>query len=130
MLGTCTGGRLEDFRVAAEVLKGKKIAKHVRMMVNPGSLEVYRGAVREGLVDILIDAGAVIGATGCGPCSGCHLGMMSAGETAISTSSRGFKGRMGSPDSSIYIASPATVAASAVAGEIVDPTRSGEGLSK
>lgn len=130
VLGTCTGGRLEDFRVAAEVLKGKKIAKHVRMMVNPGSLEVYRGAVREGLIDILIDAGAVIGAPGCGPCSGCHLGMMSSGETAISTSSRGFKGRMGSPDSSIYIASPATVAASAVAGEIVDPTRSGKGISK
>lgn len=123
VLGTCTGGRLEDFRAAAAVLKGRKIARHVRMVVNPGSLDVYREAVREGLIDILVDAGAIIGTPGCGPCGGCQLGMLASGEVAISTSSRNFKGRMGSPSSELYIASPATVAASAVAGTIVDPRR-------
>lgn len=120
VLGTCTGGRIEDFREAAAVLRGRKIAHNVRMVVNPGSTEVYRQAEREGLIDVLIDAGAVIGTPGCGPCGGCQLGMMSAGEVAISSSSRNFRGRMGSPDSSIYVASPATVAASAVAGSITD----------
>lgn len=123
VLGTCTGGRIEDFRAAAHVLMGKRIASHVRMVVNPGSLDVYRQAMHEGLIDTLVDAGAVIGTPGCGPCGGCQLGMMGSGEVAISTSSRNFKGRMGSPASSIFVASAATVAASAVAGSIVDPRR-------
>jgi 3-isopropylmalate/(R)-2-methylmalate dehydratase large subunit len=123
VLGTCTGGRLEDFRVAAKILKGRRVAPHVRLVVNPGSVEVYRRALREGLIDILVEAGAIMGTPGCGPCGGCQLGMLAAGEVAISTSSRNFRGRMGSPDSQIYVASPATVAASAVAGYIVDPRR-------
>jgi len=123
VLGTCTGGRIEDFRNAAAVLRGKRIAPHVRMVVNPGSLEVYRKALQEGLIDVLVDAGAVIGTPGCGPCGGCQLGMLAAGEIAVSTSSRNFRGRMGSPDSEIYVASPATVAASAVAGVIIDPRK-------
>jgi len=122
VLGTCTNGRLDDFRAAARVLKGKRIAKHVRMVANPGSVEVYQEAAREGLIDILIEAGVVIGTIGCGPCAGCQLGMLGSGEVAISSSSRNFKGRMGSPDSSIFIASPATVAASAIAGRIVSPS--------
>jgi 3-isopropylmalate/(R)-2-methylmalate dehydratase large subunit len=123
VLGTCTNGRIEDFRAAAAMLKGKKVAKHVRMVVNPGSLDVYRQAMREGLIDILIDAGAVIGTPGCGPCGGCQLGMLAPGEVAISSSSRNFKGRMGSPESGLYVASAATVAASAVEGSIVDPSK-------
>lgn len=125
VLGTCTGGRIEDFRAAADVLRGKKIARHVRMVVNPGSLDVYRQANREGLIDVLVDAGAVIGTPGCGPCGGCQLGMLASGEVAISSSSRNFRGRMGSPESLLYVASPATVAASAAAGSIVEAERVG-----
>jgi 3-isopropylmalate dehydratase large subunit len=123
VLGTCTGGRLEDFRAAASVLKGRKISRSVRMVVNPGSLDVYRQAAHEGLIDVLVDAGAIIGTPGCGPCGGCQLGMLASGEVAISSSSRNFKGRMGSPTSQLYIASPATVAASAIEGSIADPRK-------
>lgn len=123
VLGTCSGGRLEDFRAAAAVLAGRRLARHVRMVVNPGSTEVYRSALREGLIDVLVDAGAVIGTPGCGPCGGCQLGMLAPGEVAISTSSRNFRGRMGSPESLIYVASAATVAASAATGRITDPRR-------
>jgi 3-isopropylmalate/(R)-2-methylmalate dehydratase large subunit len=121
VLGTCTNGRLDDFRAAAQLLKGRHIAGHVRLVVNPGSNETYKQAMKEGLIDILIDAGATVGMAGCGPCAGCHLGMLGSGEVAISSSSRNFRGRMGPHDSGIYIASPATVVASAVAGHIVDP---------
>src|SRR3546814_7389060 len=91
------------------------------MIVNPGSREVYRQAISEGLIDILVEAGASIGVTGCGPCAGCHQGMLGATENGITTSSRNFRGRMGSPEGNIYVASPATVAASAIAGKIVSP---------
>lgn len=121
VLGTCTGGRIEDFRVAAAVMKGKKLAPHARMIINPGSNDVYRQSMREGLIEIFIDAGAMIGTTGCGPCGGCQVGMMGAGENAITSSSRNFRGRMGSQDSNIYVASPASVAAAAIAGSIVHP---------
>jgi 3-isopropylmalate/(R)-2-methylmalate dehydratase large subunit len=121
IFGTCTGGRLSDFRIAAELMRGKKLAPHTRMMVNPGSREVYQQAMREGLIEVMVDAGATIGVPGCGPCSGCHQGMLGAGENAISTASRNFRGRNGSPDAEIYVASPATVAASAIAGRIVTP---------
>jgi 3-isopropylmalate/(R)-2-methylmalate dehydratase large subunit len=121
VLGTCTNGRIDDFRQAAQILKGRKIARHTRMVVNPGSLDVYREAMRAGYIDSLIDAGAVIGTPGCGPCGGCQLGMLGSGEVAISSSSRNFKGRMGSPDSDIYVGSAASVAASAVRGYIADP---------
>jgi 3-isopropylmalate dehydratase large subunit len=118
VLGTCTGGRLEDFRAAAAVLKGRKLHPDTRMIVNPGSTEIYLAAMKEGLIQTMVEAGADIGSTGCGPCSGCQLGMLAKGETSITSSSRNYLGRMGSPESSIYVASAATVAASAVAGQI------------
>ena len=121
VLGTCTGGRLEDFRAAAAVLKGKKLHPRTRMIVNPGSTEIYLAAMNEGIIQTLVEAGADIGSTGCGPCSGCQLGMLGSGEVSITSSSRNYLGRMGSPESNIYVASAATVAASAVAGEIAPP---------
>jgi 3-isopropylmalate dehydratase large subunit len=121
VLGTCTNGRLDDFRQAAEILAGRKVAPHTRMVVNPGSVEVYRKAAAAGYVETLIEAGAVIGTPGCGPCGGCQLGMLGTGENAISSSSRNFRGRMGSPDSNIYVGSAASIAASAVRGYITDP---------
>jgi 3-isopropylmalate/(R)-2-methylmalate dehydratase large subunit len=120
VLGTCTNGRIDDFRQAAEILKGRRVAEHTRLVVNPGSLEVYRAAMRAGYIDTLIDAGAIIGTPGCGPCGGCQLGMLGTGEVAISSSSRNFRGRMGSPESGIYVGSAASVAASAVRGYIAD----------
>jgi 3-isopropylmalate/(R)-2-methylmalate dehydratase large subunit len=121
VFGTCTGGRIEDFRVAAAIMKDKKLAPHTRMMVNPGSREVYMQAMREGLIDIMMQAGAQVGITGCGPCSGCHQGMLAPAENSITNASRNFRGRFGSPDANIYVASSATVAASAIAGCIVSP---------
>ena len=121
VFGTCTGGRIEDFRVAAAIMKGRKLAPHTRMMVNPGSREVYLQAMREGLIDIMMQAGAQVGITGCGPCSGCHQGMLAPAENSITNASRNFRGRFGSPLANIYVASSATVAASAIAGRIVSP---------
>lgn len=121
VLGTCTGGRITDFRIAAELLRGRRIAPDVRLMINPGSQEVFKQAMAEGLIEVLVDAGASIGVTGCGPCSGCHQGMLAPAENTITTSSRNFQGRMGSPDAGIYVASPATVAAAALTGRIVNP---------
>ena len=122
VFGTCTGGRIEDFRIAAAIMNGRKLASHTRMMVNPGSREVYMQAMREGLIDIMMQAGAQVGITGCGPCSGCHQGMLAPAENAITNASRNFRGRFGSPEANIYVASSATVAASAIAGCIVSPT--------
>lgn len=121
VFGTCTGGRIEDFRVAAAIMRGRTIAPNTRMMINPGSREVYQQAIREGLIEVMIEAGATIGVTGCGPCSGCHQGMLAPAENAITNASRNFKGRFGSPEGNIYVASSATVAASAIAGHIVPP---------
>ena len=118
-LGSCTNGRIEDLRAAAQIMKGKKIA--VRTVVIPASWIVYRQAMREGLLDIFLDAGCVICNPGCGPCMGNHEGILAPGEAAISTANRNFKGRMGDKDSFIYLASPMTVAASALKGEISDP---------
>src|SRR3546814_18056783 len=112
MLGTCTVCRIEYFRSVGAILKGKKLASHTRMIVNPGSREVYRQAISEGLIDILVEAGASIGVTGCGPCAGCHQGMLGATENGITTSSRNFRGRRGSPQVTLYVHSPAAVAAS------------------
>ena len=103
-------------------MKGRRLAPHTRMIVNPGSVSVYRQAVQEGLIDTLIEGGAVIGVPGCGPCAGFHQGMMGAGENGITTASRNFRGRMGSPDSGLFVASPATTVASAIAGRIVSPS--------
>ena len=121
LIGTCTNGRIEDLRSAAAVLAGRSVAERVRLLVFPASAKVYRQALEEGLVRTLLDAGAVWMNPGCGPCLGAHEGVLAQGEACISTANRNFRGRMGHPDSEIYLASPATVAASAVAGEIASP---------
>ena len=120
-LGSCTNGRLEDLRAAAAVLKGRHVAPGVRMIVTPASSQVFAAALREGIIDIMTTAGAIVTTPGCGACAGLHLGVLGDGEVCISSSSRNFRGRMGSPNAAIYLASPATVAASAVVGRITDP---------
>ncbi|MDD5431911.1 MAG: 3-isopropylmalate dehydratase large subunit [Candidatus Omnitrophica bacterium] len=120
-LGTCTNGRLSDLKVAAKILKGKRVASGVRLIIAPSSRDIYLDALKLGIVDTLIKAGAVIVAPGCGPCVGTHNGVPADGESVISTANRNFKGRMGNPNSFIYLASPATVAASALRGRITDP---------
>ena len=121
-LGSCTNGRLEDLRAAAMILKGKKIDRRVRMIITPASQEVYLQALREGYLEIFVEAGAIVSNPTCGACFGGHMGLLAPGEVCISTSNRNFVGRMGSPEAEIYLASPVTVAASALAGRIVDPT--------
>lgn len=120
-LGSCTNGRLEDLRVAAHILAGRHIARGVRMVVTPASSVILAAAMQEGLIQTMIAAGATITTPGCGACAGLHLGVLGDGEVCISSSSRNFQGRMGNTRASIYLASPATVAASAVAGFITDP---------
>jgi len=120
-LGSCTNARLEDLEVAARVLKGKKVHPDVRMLVSPSSQEVFGEALKAGYLETLLNAGALVEHSTCGPCYGGHLGVLGDGETCISSSNRNFQGRMGSPLSHVWLSSPATVAASAIAGEIVDP---------
>jgi len=121
LLGTCTNGRMEDLQIAARILKGKTIANGVRMLVLPASQEILLEALKEGVIDTLVRAGAMLLNPGCGPCLGAHQGVMAPGEATISTANRNFKGRMGSRDAEIYLGSPATVAASAITGVITDP---------
>jgi 3-isopropylmalate/(R)-2-methylmalate dehydratase large subunit len=120
-IGSCTNGRIEDLRVAAEILKGKLVKDGVRTLVIPASQEVYRQALNEGLIEIFTDAGALVCGSTCGPCLGGHIGLLAPGETCVSTSNRNFIGRMGSKEANVYLASPATVAASAITGRITDP---------
>ena len=120
-LGTCTNGRLEDIEVAARILKGKKIARNVRLIVSPASEEIYFTAFKKGYLQDLVKVGATICNPSCGPCIGRHEGVICEGETCISSQNRNFTGRMGDPKAEIILASPATVAASALAGKIVDP---------
>lgn len=120
-LGTCTNGRLEDIAAALTVLRGKHVARGTRLLVIPASSEVLQEATRRGWISDLLDAGAVIGVPGCGPCMGNHMGVPAIGEATISSANRNFRGRMGTRDSEIYLSSPAVVAASAVAGTIADP---------
>jgi len=121
LIGTCTNGRLEDLEAAASILRGRKVHPSVRVLVIPASWQVYREALASGALASLVDAGCVILNSGCGPCLGAHEGLLAAGETCLSTSNRNFRGRMGHRDSEIYLASPATAAAAAVAGVITDP---------
>ena len=121
VIGSCTNGRIEDMRIAAKVLKGRKIAKGVRCIVIPATQSIYLQAMREGLLEIFIEAGAVVSTPTCGPCLGGYMGILAAGERCISTTNRNFVGRMGHVDSEVYLASPAVAAASAVAGKIICP---------
>lgn len=120
-LGSCTNARLEDLEVAARILDGKKVHPDVRMLVSPSSQAVFGEALKAGYLETLLEAGALVEHSTCGPCYGGHLGVLGDGETCISSSNRNFQGRMGSPLADVWLASPATVAASAIAGEIVDP---------
>jgi 3-isopropylmalate/(R)-2-methylmalate dehydratase large subunit len=120
-IGTCTNGRIEDLAAAAEILRGRRIARGTRLLVIPASSQVLSDALARGYIQTFVDAGAAIGTPGCGPCMGNHLGIPAPGEVTISTANRNFRGRMGTRDSEIYLASPAVVAASAVAGVIADP---------
>ena len=123
VIGSCTNGRISDLRAAAEILKGRKIAKGVRCIIFPGTQKIWLQAMHEGLFDIFIEAGAVVSTPTCGPCLGGHMGILAAGEKAVSTTNRNFVGRMGHVDSEVYLASPAVAAASAVAGYIIDPEK-------
>jgi 3-isopropylmalate/(R)-2-methylmalate dehydratase large subunit len=123
-LGSCTNGRLEDLQIAATILKGKKVHQDTRMIVFPASREIYLEALHAGILETLIEAEAVVCNPGCGPCLGGHMGLLASGEKCIASSNRNFKGRQGSTESEVYLGSPATVAASAIAGRIVDPRKS------
>jgi 3-isopropylmalate/(R)-2-methylmalate dehydratase large subunit len=120
-IGSCTNGRLEDLQLAAELLKGRRIKSGVRLLVTPASQEVYLQALQRGLFEVFVNAGGCVCSPTCGACFGGHMGLLAADEVCISSSNRNFVGRMGSPEAEIYLASPATVAASALAGEIADP---------
>ena len=121
VIGSCTNGRIEDLRAAAEVFKGQKVNKNVRCLVFPGTQTIYKQAMHEGIFDIFIDAGVAVSTPTCGPCLGGHMGILAEGERAISTTNRNFVGRMGSTQSEVYLASPAVAAASAIKGYIAGP---------
>jgi 3-isopropylmalate/(R)-2-methylmalate dehydratase large subunit len=123
VIGSCTNGRIEDMRLAAEVLKGRKVDPKVRCIILPATPSIWRACMREGLMEIFMDAGCIVGPPTCGPCLGGHMGILAGGERAISTTNRNFKGRMGSLESEVFLSNPAVAAASAVAGEIINPAK-------
>lgn len=121
VIGSCTNGRMDDLREAAQILRGNRAKKNIRLIIIPGTQEIYRQAMREGLFEIFLDAGAVISTPTCGPCLGGHMGVLARGERAVATTNRNFVGRMGHPESEVYLAGPAVAAASAVKGRIAHP---------
>ncbi|ABZ84088.1 3-isopropylmalate dehydratase, large subunit [Heliomicrobium modesticaldum Ice1] len=121
VIGSCTNGRIEDLRMAAKILQGKKVHKNVRCIIFPGTQAIYKQAIKEGLIDIFIDAGAAVSTPTCGPCLGGHMGILAKGERALATTNRNFVGRMGHPESEVYLCGPNVAAASAIAGRIVHP---------
>jgi len=121
VIGSCTNGRLEDLRTAARLLRGRRVHRGVRCLVIPATPTIYRKALAEGLLEVLLDAGAAVSTPTCGPCLGGHMGVLAAGECCVATTNRNFVGRMGHPESQVYLAGPAVAAASAVAGRIADP---------
>jgi len=125
VIGSCTNGRLEDLRVAASILKGKKVNPNIRLLIIPATQQIYKQAMNEGLFDIFIDAEAVVSTPTCGPCLGGHMGILAKGERALATTNRNFVGRMGHPESEVYLASPAVAAATAVLGKIGTPEELG-----
>jgi homoaconitase/3-isopropylmalate dehydratase large subunit len=120
-LGTCTNGRLSDLQEAAAILKGRHVAPGVRLLVIPASRGIFQAALADGTIATLVDAGAMVGPPGCGPCLGAHQGLLAPGERCISSSNRNFQGRMGSKDAEVFLGSPLTVAASALTGVLTDP---------
>ena len=126
VIGSCTNGRMEDLRKAAAILKGHTVHPDVRVMVIPATQKIYKECIKEGLLDIFVDAGCAVNTPSCGPCMGRHMGVMAAGEKCVSTTNRNFVGRMGHVDSLIYLASPEVAAASAIAGCIANPEKVGE----
>ena len=121
MIGSCTNGRIEDLRIAAEIMKGKKVADDVRCIVFPGTQAIYLEAIEKGYITDMVLAGAAISTPTCGPCLGGHMGILASKERCVSTTNRNFVGRMGATDSEVYLASPAVAAASALTGYITDP---------
>jgi len=121
VIGSCTNGRISDLREAAGILRGRSVHPDVRLIVIPGTQEIYLQAVREGLAEVFVEAGGVFSTPTCGPCLGGHMGVLAAGERALATTNRNFVGRMGHPESEVYLCGPAVAAASAVAGTIIHP---------
>jgi len=121
VIGSCTNGRLEDLQVAARLLKGRKVHPELRVIIFPGTRQIYLDALRQGLIEIFVEAGAVVSTPTCGPCLGGHMGILAKGERALATTNRNFVGRMGHPESEVYLSSPAVAAASAIKGRITAP---------
>ncbi len=121
VIGSCTNGRIEDLRIAAEIMKGRKVHNHLRVIIIPGTQEIYLQALREGLLETFVEAGAAVSTPTCGPCLGGHMGILAKGEKALSTTNRNFVGRMGHPESEVYLTGPAVAAASALTGSITSP---------
>ncbi|UCG12859.1 MAG: 3-isopropylmalate dehydratase large subunit, partial [Deltaproteobacteria bacterium] len=122
-IGSCTNARVEDLERAAAILKGRKVHPDTRLLVIPASREILLKSMESGVIQTFVEAGGMLGTTNCGPCGGGHMGILAPGETAISSTNRNFKGRMGSPESFVYLGSPETVAASAIEGKIADPRK-------